>query len=239
MAIGSSSGVIGREGGRTCAELITALLRRLGKSTTDGDNRVTASEAMREAVNSFNLERVDGWMDRLITGTAAQLALTASIATVALPGRYRKHFGRAWLIDTDGDRSLELEMLTPSQFLRGITDETASDSVPQIATVFNRLDTGVLEMWPPPSASSITDYPSIEMPCFLDIAWCGDESASMGVSAAIEQCIFAEGLSVCNDMLGDEDKTAIYAARAANMLRKAIAFDNSMRINSSNLRGLL
>jgi len=126
--------VAGREGARSCGALLSAMLRRVGHDTNDPDNRSNAMEALRDATQEFNAERV--WIDRLLSDNT--ITLVASTATYALPSRYQKSIGRAWLRNTSSERSLSVEVISYQRFLKRISDESAGESTPRILTVANR-----------------------------------------------------------------------------------------------------
>jgi len=225
--------VSGREGARSCGALLSASLRRVGHDTNDVDNRENAMEALRDAIQEFNSERV--WIDRLLPNNT--ITLVASQATYALPSRYQKSFGRAFLRNTSSERTLVVQVISYQRFLRRVSDESAGESTPRILTVANRVDLDVAEIWPIPSTSDVTTYPTIEFPYYADIPVCENDNDNLAVSGAVEQAILAKAVSILNDDIGDAKKADRFDRRASMMLSKAIAYDNRLRIENSNLRG--
>ena len=219
---------IGRESARTNGELLTGLLRRVGVATTDTNNREVAREGLREAVNEFNLER--SWVDRRLT---VRLTLVASTATYSLASRFRKSVtDQAWLVDSSNNRRLVVQENTYKQFLHNVTDESVTASDPTIFTIVNRVDTGTVELWPPPSATTITNYPSFEMVYFADIPFSVADNDNLEVSGALESAVFANALVKVNDMIGDDGKSAAFIRGADRMRSLALGYDSTLRLRN-------
>lgn len=237
MPIGSGTSGVGRENARTCGEILTELLLRLGLKTSDGDNRSAARSALNQEVNKFNLHK--SWLDRLLT-VVITLTETAGAGDrlYALPARFRKVIGRMWLQDTSGDRTIEVEYKPYSKFLRDIRDEGTSDALPRVATISNRVDTGQLEIWPAMSSTNLTIYPTIELVYFAEIPTCNDDNDNLAVSGGLEQAIFDGALVTLSDMRGDADKTGRFFAASRDSLRAAVSYDAQMRLDvGGRLRG--
>jgi len=209
------------------------MLRRVGHAINDVDNRSNALEALRDSTQEFNLERV--WMDRLLANNV--LTLVASQATYALPSRYQKSFGRAWLRNTSGGRSIAIAVVSYQKFLKRLPDESAGESTPSMLTVANRVDTDVAELWPIPSTTDVTNFPTIEFPYFADIPVCENDNDNLAVSGALEQAILARAVEILNDDIGKSEKATPFRLKAERLLMKAIGADNRLRIENSNLRG--
>ena len=232
--IGAVSGGVGRESGRSCSGLVSALLSRLGENGDDARNRSLALEALRQAVDVFNLERT--WMDRRLV---AEVDFVASTDTYSLPTRFQALIGRAFLLDTDGVRTLDMVDMPYEEFLIKVHDERTSDGVPEIFTIINAVNDGLFTVWPAPSAASIAIYPSMRLVYYADIPICdsADGAGSLAVSGRLEQAIFSEALYVLNDMIGKADKAPRYFAEAQRLRVLAMAYDSRRRVNWSKLSG--
>lgn len=233
MPIGAPSSGIGRENARTCGDLITGMLLRLGHDKDNVNNRALAADALNQSVNEFNLERV--WNDRLLETT---ITLAADTATYSLPSRMVKSIGAYWLRDTNGNRVIYVADLPYAEYLQFVSSENVTASQPQIAFIQNRVNSAVIELWPAPTAANIAIYPTLEVNYYAAIPTCTDDNDNLGVSAEIEQAIYVNALSILNDFIGDEAKANRLLSQAINLKRLAIGLDNRMRINMSNLRGV-
>ena len=233
MPIGPPASGVGRENAKTCGELVTTLLRRLGHDQDENDNRALAKDALNQSINEFNLERV--WNDRLIETT---IALITDTKTYPLPARMVKSIGAYWLRDTSGNRILFVADMPYWQWLKLVPSENVTSSQPQIAFIQNRVDSSVIELWPAPTAANIVNFPTLEVNYYAEIPICTDDNDNTAMSGAIEQAIFANALYILNDFIGDEGKANRFLSQAINLKDKAVAFDNRMRINPSNLRGI-
>lgn len=232
--IAAESGGVGRESGRSCSGLVSGLLNRLGENPDDARNKSLALEALREAVNVYNLER--NWMDRRLV---SDITLVASDGTYALPTRFRELVGRAFLVDTNGLRRIDVQDLPYEEFLLRVHDENVTDSTPEICTIINAVSDGILTLWPEPSAASIVTYPTLRIVYYADIPICDtvDGTGGLAVSARLEQAVYAEALYVLNDMVGKADKASRYFAEAQRMRSLAVAYDNLRRVNWGKLAG--
>jgi hypothetical protein len=227
----------GRGTGRTNQQVITDVLTRLGRNTSNTTDRSVVLSCLNQAVDDFNLERT--WQERRVSTTVDLVSHQATYTLTVT--NFVKTVGRVWAQDTSGDRDKTIPVYPYEKFLRFVSDEGVTSSTPRVFSVPNRMDgtTGQVFVWPKPSADYISSNPTIEIHYYAEIDAYSDTSAStQTVSSAIERAIELKALTIANDMIGDEDKAIRFQNLADRAMGRAIAFDNrTERVNLSNLRG--
>ena len=224
---------VGREDTSPCGVLVSKLLRRLGQDADDQGFRETAQDHINESIDEFNIE--GSWMDRLLI---QDTALVADQDEYNLPARFRETIGRAWIIDSNSDRILGLHVLKFHKFLQEVQDERASSGSIRYVTVRNRVDGGLLQVFPAPSSTWITTNPTLRLIYFSDIPHCVEDSDSMGVSAPLEKAIFLNALAYLNDEIGDIEKARRFIRRAEVFKSKIIGWNNKQKQMSTLLEGV-
>ncbi len=212
---------------------MSKLLRRLGEDPDDKLKREIAQDHLNESIDEFNIEGT--WIDRLLI---QDITLVADQEEYSLPGRFRETIGRAWIIDSSSDRILGLHVLKFVQFLKEVHDERASSGSIRYVTVRNRIDGGVLQVFPAPSTAWITTNPTLRLIYFADIPHCVTNSDSMLVSAPLEAAIFINALASLNDEIGDIQKALRFVRRAEVFKSKIIGWNNKQKLMSTLLEGV-
>ncbi len=233
--MGSTGGVIssvGREDASSCGVLVSKLLRRLGQDKNDNSLREIALDHINESVDEFNIET--SWLDRLLI---QDTTLVADQEEYTLPARYRETIGRAWIINSSDERILGLRVLKYNQFLRAIQNENVSSGSIVYVTVRNRVDGGVVQVFPAASTAWITTNPTLRLIYFADIPHCVQDSDSLQVSAPLEKVIFLNALATLNDEIGDLEKALRFIRRAEVFKSKIIGWNNKQKQMSTLLEG--
>jgi hypothetical protein len=246
MATTVSSGATnkaGLEDSRSCAEIIDELLEYVG-GRDSAKVRKSAERALRAAVGRFN--RTKAWKDRLLR---VQITLVADQRTYALPTRWRNDWGRAWLIDDNHDRRIRVEFVPADEFSMYVDDETGGGGLPDVYTVFNRVDipineeetsgveVGQLELWPKPSSATITNYPKMEFNYYADIPVCSDSSSDrLGVSTQLESAIVEDAKWRLVQAVGPREDVPMLRRIANEAIVECMGYDNERFTNISSFK---
>ena len=222
----------GRENSRTCGVIITDMLKRLGKDSTNSDLRDLGQDVLNQSVDEFNLERE--WSDRLLETSTA----TTSVGTTyALPLRFKRFIGRVWALNSDNERVREIEDKPWAEFMRSVSQENVGASEIRLVSVQNRVTNTNFEVWPQPSAAWVALHPRLELQYYADITHCTSDATTLDLNTALERAIELNALLILNDYIGDSNKANAYFRQAARASSFAIGADNRVRGNWSNLRG--